>query len=191
MTYETALASGEANSLTNALYDKAKTSYKNSKQWDKEKKKMGKEALVKQALKDGVLTNDDVEGLVSQNAPATSGWGISTDVMSIIRDALITRGLKEFSEQAAVNNILSEALKLQGAKDFLAKYSAENVVATVGGYSEKEGKVNVVLTVKNGDKDPPKEVLSFNTDSVLGENQFYNAELGDVVNSSQNKEATR
>ena len=191
MTYETALASGEANSLTNALYDKAKTSYKNSKQWDKEKKNMSKEALVKQALKDGVLTNDDVEGLVSQNAPATSGWGISTDVMSIIRDSLIERGLKEFSEQAAVNNILSEALKLQGAKDFLAKHNTEVIVATVGGYSEKEGKVNVVLTVKNGDKDPPKEVLSFYTDSVLGENQFYNAEVGAVVNSSQNKEATR
>ena len=191
MTYETALASGEANSLTNALYDKAKTSYKNSKQWDKEKKNMSKEALVKQALKDGVLTNDDVEGLVSQNAPATSGWGISIDVMSNIRDALITRGLKEFSEQAAVNNILSEALKLQGAKDFLAKHNAESVVATVGGYSEKEGKVNVVLSIKNGDKDPPKEVLSFYTDSVLGENQFYNAEVGDVFNSSQNKEATR
>ena len=191
MTYETALASGEANSLTNALYDKAKTSYKNSKQWDKEKKNMSKEALVKQALKDGVLTNDDVEGLVSQNAPATSGWGISLNTGSIIRDSLIERGLKEFSEQAAVNNILSEALKLQGAKDFLAKHNAESVVATVSGYSEKEGKVNVVLSIKNGDKDSPKEVLSFNTDSVLGENQFYNAELGDVFNSSQNKEATR
>ena len=191
MTYELALASGEANSLTNALYDRAKASYKSSNKWNKEKKKMSKEALVKQAIKDGVLTNDDVEGLVSQNAPATSGWGISTDVMSIIRDSLIERGLKEFSEQAAVNNILSEALKLQGAKDFLAKHNAENVVATVGGYSEKEGKVNVVLSIKNGDKDSPKEVLSFNTDSVLGENKFYNAELGDVVNSSQNKEATR
>ena len=191
MTYDKALASGYADSLTNALYDRAKASYKNSKQWDKEKKNMSKEALVKQALKDGVLTNDDVEGLVSQNAPATYGWGISIDAMSIIRDSLIERGLKEFSEQAAVNNILSEALKLPEAKDFLAKYNAENVVATVGGYSEKEGKVNVVLTVKNGDKDPPKEVLSFYTDSVLGENQFYNAEVGDVVNSSQNKEATR
>ena len=191
MTYDLALASGEANSLTNALYDRAKASYKNSKQWDKEKKNMSKEALVKQAIKDGVLTNDDVEGLVSQNAPATSGWGISTGAMSIVRDALIERGLKEFSEQAAVNNILSEALKLQGAKDFLAKHNTEVIVATVGGYSEKEGKVNVVLTVKNGDKDPPKEVLSFYTDSVLGENQFYNAEVGNVVNSSQNKEATR
>ena len=191
MTYDLALASGEANSLTNALYERAKASYKNSKQWDKEKKNMSKEALVKQALKDGVLTNDDVEGLVSQNAPATSGWGISIDAMSNIRDALIARGLKEFSEQAAVNNVLSEALKLQGAKDFLAKHYAEGVVATVGGYSEKEGRVNVVLSIKNGDKDSPKEVLSFYTDSVLGENQFYNAEVGDVVNSSQNKEATR
>ena len=191
MTYETALASGEANSLTNALYDRAKASYKSSNKWDKEKKKLGKEALVKQALKDGILTNDDIEGLVSQNAPVTSDWGISIDAMSIIRDSLITRGLKEFSEQAAANNILSEALELQGAKDFIAKHNTEVIVATVGGYSEKEGKVNVVLSIKNGDKDSPKEFLSFYTDSVLGENQFYNAEVGDVVTSNQNKEATR
>ena len=191
MTYDIALASGDANSLTNALYDRAKASYKSSNKWDKEKKNMSKEALVKQALKDGVLTNNDVEGLVSQNAPTTSGWGISLDAGSNIRDTLISRGLKEFSEQAAVNNILSEALGLQGAKDFLAKHNAESVVATVGGYNEKEGRVNVVLSIKNGDKDSPKEFLSFYTDSVLGENKFYNAEVGDVVNSSQNKEATR
>ena len=191
MTYETALDSKSASNLTNALYDRAKASYKSSNKWDKEKKKMGKEALVKQALKDGVLTDDDVEGLVSQNASKTSGWGISLGAGSTIRDALITRGLKEFSEQAAVNNVLSEARKLQGAKDFLAKHYAEGVVATVSGYSEKEGKVNVVLSIKNGDKDSPKEFLSFNTDSVLGENKFYNAELGTVFNSSQNKEATR
>ena len=191
MTYELALASGDANNLTNALYDRAKASYKSSKKWDKEKKNMSKEALVKQALKDGVLTNDDVEGLVSQNAPKTVGWGISIDAMSIIRDALISRGLKEFAEQAAVNNVLSEALGLQGAKDYLAKHNAESVVATVGGYNEKEGKVNVVLSIKGGDKDSPKEFLSFYTDSVLGENKFYYAEVGDVVDSNQNKEATR
>ena len=190
MTYETALASGEANSLTNALYDRAKASYKSSNKWDKEKKKMSKEALVKQALKDGVLTNDDVEGLVSQNV-STSGWGISLDAGSKIRDALITRGLKEFAEQAEVNNVLSEALGLQGAKDFIAKHYAEGVVATVGGYNEKEGRVNVVLSVKGGDKDSPKEVLSFYTDSVLGENKVYPVELDNVVNSAQNKEATR
>lgn len=190
MTYEKALASGNAYNLTNALYDRAVASYKSSKKWDKEKKKMSKEALVKQALKDGVLTNDDVEGLASQNV-STSGWGISIDAMSIIRDALISRGLKEFAEQAAVNNILSEALGLQGAKDFLAKYNTESVVATVGGYNEKEGRVNVVLSIKGGDKDSPKEFLSFYTDSVLGENKFYYAEVGDVVDSNQNKEATR
>lgn len=190
MTYEKALASGDANSLTNALYDRAKASYKSSKKWDKEKQKMGKEALVKQALKDGVLTNDDVEGLASQNV-STSGWGISLDAGSIIRDALITRGLKEFAEQAEVNNVISEALGLQGAKDFLAQHNAESVVATVSGYSEKEGKVTVVLSVKGGDKDSPKEVLSFNTDSVLGENKVYPVDLGNVVNSRQNMEATR
>lgn len=190
LTYELALASGDANSLTNALYDRAKASYKSSNKWDKEKKKMGKEALVKQALKDGVLTNDDVEGLVSQNAPKTSGWGISLNAGSNIRDALISRGLKEFSEQAAVNNILSEALGLQGAKDFLAKHNAEAIEAKVGGYNEKEGKVNVILSVKNGDKDPPKEVLSFYTDNVLGDTKYYKADL-EAVDSNQNKEATR
>lgn len=190
MTYEIALASGEAYNLTNALYDRAKASYKSSKKWDKEKKKMSKEALVKQALKDGVLTNDDVEGLVSQNI-STSGWGVSLGTRKNIRDALITRGLKEFAEQAEVSNVISEALTLQGAKDFLAKHSAENVVATVSGYNAKEGKVTVVLSVQNGDKDPPKEVLSFYTDNMLGENKVYPVDLGNPVNSGLNKGVTR
>ena len=190
MTYELALASGEANSLTNALYDRAKASYEGSKKWNKEKKKMSKEALVKLALKEGVLTNNDVEGLVSQNA-STNGWGISLGVWSIVQDALIKRGLKEFSEQAEVSNVISEALGLQGAKDFLAKHSAENIVATVSGYNEKEGKVTVVLSVKNGDKDPPKEVLSFYTDNMLGENKVYPVDLGNPVNSGLIKGVTR
>lgn len=190
MTYEIALASGEANSLTNALYDRAKASYKSSKKWDKEKKKMSKEDLVKQALKDGVLTNDDVEGLASQNV-SVSGWGISLEAGKNIRDALIERGLKEFAEQAEVNNVISEALELQGAKDFIAKHNTERIAATVSGYNEKEGRVNVVFYVKNGDKDPPKEVLSFYTDNVLGENKVYPVDLYNPVNSGLNKEATR
>ena len=190
MTYELALASGEANSLTNALYDRAKASYEGSKKWNKEKQKMSKEALVKLALKEGVLTNNDVEGLARQNA-STNGWGISLGVWSIVQDALIKRGLKEFSEQAEVSNVISEALGLQGAKDFLAKHSAENIVATVSGYNEKEGKVTVVLSVKNGDKDPPKEVLSFYTDNMLGENKVYPVDLGNPVNSGLIKGVTR
>ena len=190
MTYETALASGEANSLTNALYDRAKASYKSSKEWDKEKKKMSKEALVKQALKDGVLTNDDVEVLVSQNI-STSGWGVSLGAGKNIRDTLIERGLKEFAEQAEVNNVISEALTLQGAKDFLAKHNTERIVATVSGYNEKEGSVKVTLSVQNGDKDPPKEVLSFYTDAVLGENKVYPVDLSNPVNSGLNKGVTR
>lgn len=190
MTYELALASGEANSLTNALYDRAKASYEGSRMWDKEKQKMSKEALVKLALKEGVLTNNDVEGLVSQNA-STNGWGISLGVWSIVQDALIKRGLKEFSEQAEVSNVISEALTLQGAKDFLAKHNTERIVATVSGYNAKEGKVTVVLSVQNGDKDPPKEVLSFYTDNMLGENKVYPVDLGNTVNSGLIKGVTR
>ena len=190
MTYETALASGNAGNLTNALYDKAKATYEGIKKWNKEKKNMSKEALVKQALKEGVLTNYDVERLVRQHA-SKNDWGISLDAWSKVRDALITRGLKEFAEQAEVSNVISEALELQGAKDFLAKHNAESVVATVSGYNEKEGRVNVVLSVKGGDKGSPKEVLSFYTDSVLGESKVYPVELDNVVNSGQNMEATR
>lgn len=190
MTYETALDSGNAGELTNTLYDKAKATYEGTEKWNKEKKNMSKEALVKQALKEGVLTNYDVERLARQHV-STDGWGISIDAWSVVKDALITRGLNEFAEQAEVSNVISEALELQGAKDFLAKHNAESIVATVSGYDAKTGRVNIVLSVKNGDKDSPKEALSFYTDSVLGENKVYPVELGKPVNSGLNKEATR
>lgn len=191
MTYETALASGDAKNLTNALYDRAKTSYERSGKWDRAKKKMSKEELVKSAISEGVLSNSDVESLVSQNAPTTTGWGISLNAWSNVRDALLKRGLSEFSEQAEVNNVLSEALALQKAKDYMAKHNAEGVVATIGGYNEKEGRVEVVLSVKGGDEKSPKEILSFYTDSVLGENKSYTADLDNVVNNAQNRRATR
>jgi len=191
MTYETALASGDAKNLTNALYDRAKTSYERSGKWDRAKKKMSKEELVKSAISEGVLSNSDVESLVSQNAPTTTGWGISLNAWSNVRDALLKRGLSEFSEQAEVNNVLSEALALQKAKDYMAKHNAEGVVATIGGYNEKEGRVEVVLSVKGGDEKSPKEILSFYTDSVLGENKYYTADLDNVVNTAQNRRATR
>ena len=190
MTYETALASGDAGNLTNALYGKAKATYEGTEKWDKEKKNMSKEDLVRQALKEGVLTNYDVERLARQHA-SKIGWGISIDAWDSVRDALVERGLNEFTEQAEVNNVISEALELQGAKDFLAKHNAERVVATVSGYNAKEGRVNVVLSVKGGGKGSPEEVLSFYTDSVLGENKEYPVELGNVVDNDQNKEATR
>ena len=191
MTYETALASGNAGALTDFLYDRAKATYEGTGKWDKEKKNMSKEALVKLAIKEGrFLTNYDVERLARQHA-SINGWGISPDAWSNVRKALVERGLKEFAEQAEVSNVISEALELQGAKDFLAKHNAESVVATVSGYNEKEGRVNVVLSVKGGDKGSPKEVLSFYTDSVLGENKVYPVELDNVVNSGQNMEATR
>ena len=73
----------------------------------------------------------------------------------------------------------------------MAKHNAEGVVATIGGYNEKEGRVEVVLSVKGGDEKSLKEILSFYTDSVLGENKSYTADLDNVVNSAQNRRATR
>ena len=95
------------------------------------------------------------------------------------------------NEQAGVNNILSSVLALQQAQNYLSKHNAESVVATIGGYDEKRGTVQVVLSIKGGDEKSPKEVLSFSTDSVLGKNKYYETDLDTVFNSSQNKEATR
>ena len=190
MTYEIALASKDAENLTNALYDRAKAYYEGSRMWDKEKQNMSKEALVKQAFKDGVLTNYYLEGLVRQNI-SSSGWGISSGAKNRIKDALVARGLDEFAEQAGVSNVISEALTLQGAKDFLTKHSAENVVATVTNYNAKEGSVKVTLSIEGGNKDSPKEVLSFYTDNVLGEDEVYRVDLGKPVNSGLNKGVTR
>lgn len=193
MTYETALASGDAGNLTNALYTVASLQYKLSGKWDKSKKNMKKEDLVKLAISEGKLSKDLVEKLVSENAPKKGGWGISLDAWGKVSEALIDRGLSEFSEQAGVNNVISEALGLQKAKDFMAKHNAEGVVATIpeGGYNAKDGRVNVVLSVKGGDEKSPKEFLSFYTDAVLGEDKYYEAEVGNTVNGALNRKATK
>ena len=191
MTYDKALASGEHKNLTNALYEQAKHSYsKYPKLW-KKYKKLKKEDLVKQALSDKTLSPFDVIHLAKEHVGKGSDWGISNNVWNVLQKTLISKGLNAFVEEGAKNNILSSVLALQQAQNYLSKHNAESVVATIGGYDEKRGTVQVVLSIKGGDEKSPKEVLSFSTDSVLGKNKYYETDLDTVFNSSQNKEATR
>ena len=188
LTYADALESKDAKKLTNALYDKliengnVKSGFFGASMATKEK-------AVKNALASGTLSENDVYTLMSENV--SKGWGFT--------EAQLTNAKKLFNEQdatkageiTAVNNVLSEALSLDRAKEYIAKYNAEGVTATIGGYSEKDGgRVEVVLSVK-GDNNTPKEILSFFTDAVLGENKSYDVDLADMINSAQNRRATR
>ena len=186
ITYEDALNSGKAEKLTNALYDKL------IERGDVKRRFVltsTKEKAIKNALASGILSENDVYTLMSENV--SEGWGFTKDQITSAKALFNENDATKAGKITAVNNVLSEALSLDRAKDYLAKYNAEGVIATIGGYSEKDnGRVEVVLSVK-GDNNAPKEILSFNTDAVLGENQYYNVDLADMINSAQNRRATR
>ena len=189
ITYDEALASGSSFALTQALYDMLPDSMKGKAgRTGKVSEKKQREA-VKRALASGALTQEDVYNLMSTHV--AEGWGFSSAQIYGAKKLFNATDALSANEQAGVNNILSSVLALQQAQNYLSKHNAESVVATIGGYDEKRGTVQVVLSIKGGDEKSPKEVISFSTDSVLGKNKYYEADLDTVVNSSQNKEATR
>ena len=189
ITYDEALASGSSFALTQALYDMLPDSMKGKAgRTGKVSEKKQREA-VKRALDSGALTQEDVYNLMSTHV--AEGWGFSSAQIYGAKKLFNATDALSANEQAGVNNILSSVLALQQAQNYLSKHNAESVVATIGGYDEKRGTVQVVLSIKGGDEKSPKEVLSFSTDSVLGKNKYYEADLDTVFNSSQNKEATR
>ena len=189
ITYDEALASGSSFALTQALYDMLPDSMKGKAgRTGKVSEKKQREA-VKRALASGALTQEDVYNLMSTHV--AEGWGFSSAQIYGAKKLFNATDALSANEQAGVNNILSSVLALQQAQNYLSKHNAESVVATIGGYDEKRGTVQVVLSIKGGDEKSPKEVLSFSTDSVLGKNKYYEADLDTVFNSSQNKEATR
>ena len=189
ITYDEALASDSSFALTQALYDMLPDSMKGKAgRTGKVSEKKQREA-VKRALASGALTQEDVYNLMSTHV--AEGWGFSSAQIYGAKKLFNATDALSANEQAGVNNILSSVLALQQAQNYLSKHNAESVVATIGGYDEKRGTVQVVLSIKGGDEKSPKEVLSFSTDSVLGKNKYYEADLDTVVNSSQNKEATR
>ena len=189
ITYDEALASGSSFALTQALYDMLPDSMKGKAGWTGKVSEKKQREAVKRALASGALTQEDVYNLMSTHV--AEGWGFSSAQIYEAKKLFNATDALSANEQAGVNNILSSVLALQQAQNYLSKHNAESVVATIGGYDEKRGTVQVVLSIKGGDEKSPKEVLSFSTDSVLGKNKYYETDLDTVFNSSQNKEATR
>ena len=192
LTYDKALASGEHKNLTNALYEQAKHSYsKNPKVW-KKYKKLKKEDLVKQALSDRTLSPFDVINLAKEHVGKGSDWGISNDVWSLLQKALISKGLNALVEEGAKNNILNEALATQQAQAILAKANAETKAeATISGFNEKEGTVNVTIKLEGEGINVPEQTIKLSTDSILPEGTVIKADITSIVNSAYNRGATR
>lgn len=192
LTYDQALASGEHKNLTNALYEQAKNSYsKNPEVW-KKYKKLKKEDLVKQALSDRTLAPFDVINLAKEHVGKDSDWGISNSVWSVLQKSLIDKGLYAFVEEGAKNNILNEALATQQAQSILAKANAETKVeATISGFNEKEGTVNVTIKLEGEGINVPEETIKVYTDSMLPEETVIKADISRMINSSYNNGVTR
>lgn len=189
ITYDEALASGSSFALTQALHDMLPDSMKGKAGWTGKVSEKNQREAVKRALASGALTQEDVYNLMSTHV--AEGWGFSSAQIYGAKKLFNAADALSASEQAGVNNILSSVLALQQAQNYLSKHNAESVVATIGGYDEKRGTVQVVLSIKGGDEKSPKEVLSFSTDSVLGKDKYYEADLDNVVNSAQNRRASR
>ena len=192
LTYDKALASGDHKNLTNALYEQAKHSYsKNPKVW-KKYKKLKKEDLVKRALSDKTLSPFDVINLAKEHVGKSSDWGISNEVWSVLQKALISKGLNEFVEEGAKNNILNEALATQQAQAILAKANAETKAeATISGFNEKEGTVNVTIKLEGEGINVPEQTIKLHTDNMLPEGTVIKADITRMVNSSYNRGVTR
>ena len=192
LTYDKALASGNHKNLTNALYEQAKYSYsKNPKVW-KKYKKLKKEDLVKQALSDKTLSPFDVINLAKEHVGKSSGWGISNEVWNVLLKALISKGLNTFVEEGAKNNILNEALATQQAQAILAKANADTKVeATISGFNEKEGTVNVKIKLEGEGINVPEQTIKLYTDNMLPEETVIKVDITGMVNSSYNRGVTR
>lgn len=192
LTYDKALASGEHKNLTNALYEQAKHSYsKNPNVW-KKYKKLKKEDLVERALSDRTLSPFDVINLAKEHAGKESGWGISNNVWNLLQKTLISKGLNAFVEEGAKNNILNEALATRQAQAILAKANAETKAeATISGFNEKEGTVNVTIKLEGEGINVPEQTIKLSTDSILPEGTVIKADITRIVNSAYNRRATR
>lgn len=192
LTYDKALASGDSFALTQALHDKLPDNLKGKAGLFGKVSEKNQIAAVKAALASGALTQEDVSSLAKENVGKESGWGISLDVWSIIQQSLISNGLNAFVEEGAKNNILNEALAAQQAQSFLTQANAETKVkATISGFNEKEGTVNIKIELEGKGIKVPETTFKMHTDSQLpAEKVFEQVDISSMVNSQLNGEAT-
>ena len=178
-TYEQLLASKNATSLTNYLYDKVVGI--NPKYKDKNKEK-----AVQKAIADKIISEQDVVNAFKANYD-TMGWGISIDAMEKVRDLVIARYQENMEEQAGAQIALSQAMSLPKVQQFMSSKLSE-VKATVSGYDKTTG--NVTVTIKAVDDKGKKisETIKFNTDAVLGENKSFEFDLANTTGQSHERD---
>jgi len=187
ISYENALKTGEAGSLTEELYNKAMEVYKGKyPEQYKKAKKMSKEDVVRKAISEKTLSHFDVDEILSANVGKT-GYGISLGQWGVAKDFLVEKGLQSFESAGGASSVLAQAMAMKQAQAFMAKAGANNVIASIGGYDEKTGEVTVTLVSKDEKSNSIKEILKFATDSVLGKKENYEFDLSGTARDGVRK----
>lgn len=178
-TYEQLLASQNAKSLTNYLYDKVvgiNPKYKGK----------NKEKAVQKAIADKIISEQDVVNAFKANYD-TMGWGISVNAITKARELVIARYQENMGEQAGAQIALSQAMSLPQMQQFMSSKLSE-VKATVSGYDKTTGTVTVVIKAVDAQGRKVSETVKFNTDAVLGENKSFEFDLASTTSQSHERD---
>lgn len=180
ITYEQALASGDSYALTQLLYKKLKGP---DAKILSEKKMQN---AVKEALKKGELTEDDVYAI--QSAHVAEGFGFHKAQREKVRKEMTEADAMSANEQAGYSNILASAVATKTAQSIFAKANADSTVtATVSGFNEKEKTVNVKIELTGKDIKPVSVNVPVNTDSFVPEGESFSVDISKLVTESMTK----
>lgn len=151
-TYEDAVASGTHGELTRALVERAKGNpHKVDVNW-KKFPKMNNVDFVRRALKEGLLTEEDVRELASlaygNGEELIGGYGINQGIFSLARQTYKEQGKAKSQNTASSQMIINEAKKMADAQKLFSQATADSSVeAKVIGYDAKTGTATVLFTL--------------------------------------------
>lgn len=177
-TYEQLLASKNAKSLTNYLYDKVVGI--NPKYKDKNKEK-----AVQKAITDKIISEQDVSNAVKTSI-GKYGWGISVDAWENASDLVVARYQENMGEQAGAQIALSQAMSLPQMQQLMTS-KLSGIKATVSGYDASTGNVTVTIKAVDDKGKQIAEAITFNTDAILGANKSYEFDLANTTGQAQER----
>lgn len=178
-TYEQLLASENAKSLTNYLYDKVvaiKPKYKDK----------NKEKAVQKAIADKIISEQDVVNAFKANY-GTMGWGISIDAMTKARELVIARFQENMDKQAGAQIALSQAMSLPQMQQFMSS-KLSDIKVTVSGYDKTLGTVTININGVNAQGRRVSETVKIKTDANLEENKLYEFDLANTTSQSHERD---
>lgn len=178
-TYEQLLASENAKSLTNYLYDKVvaiKPKYKDK----------NKEKAVQKAIADKIISEQDVVNAFKANY-GTMGWGISVDAITKARELVIARFQENMDKQAGAQIALSQAMSLPQMQQFMSS-KLSDIKVTVSGYDKTLGTVTININGVNAQGRRVSETVKIKTDANLEENKLYEFDLANTTSQSHERD---